>query len=233
MRNHGDTTSLGPLEKAIGYRFRDEALVAEALTHRSASGEHNNERLEFLGDSVLNFIIGEALFRKFPTAREGQLSRLRASLVKGTTLADIGKQFALSDYVRMGPGELKSGGRRRSSTLADAVEALIGAIYMEAGFDTCQQVVNRWFAARLDKLNLEDTVKDNKTRLQEALQARKLNLPDYSIVSISGQSHCQTFRIECTVEGLEQGFIGEGTSRRHAEQQAAGKALAALEQVDH
>lgn len=223
-------SQLAQLEKAIGYRFRDEALISEALTHRSVSGGKNNERLEFLGDSVLNFIIGEALFRKFPEAREGQLSRLRAALVKGTTLADIGKQFHLNEYVRMGPGELKSGGKRRSSTLADAVEAIIGAIYLESGFEVCQEVVTSWYAERIAQLNLEDTVKDNKTRLQEMLQARKLSLPAYHIVSITGQSHCQTFRIECEVEGFDQGFVGEGTSRRHAEQQAAGRALAALQQ---
>ena len=220
------------LEKAIGYRFSNGELINEALTHRSVSGRHNNERLEFLGDSVLNFIIGEALFRQFPEAREGQLSRLRASLVKGTTLADIGKQFQLNEYVKVGPGELKSGGRRRSSTMADAVEAIIGAIYLEAGFDRCQEVVTHWFAERLAKLSLTDTVKDNKTRLQETLQASKRGLPTYNIVSVTGQSHCQTFRIECLVEGCSGSFIGEGTSRRHAEQQAAGKALAALQEAD-
>lgn len=219
---------LAALEKAIGYRFQNHELIQEALTHRSVSGRYNNERLEFLGDSVLNFIIGEALFQKFPEAREGQLSRLRASLVKGVTLAELGQQFHLSDHVRLGAGELKSGGRRRSSTVADTVEAIIGAIYLEAGFDQCQAVVTRWFASRLDKLTLNDTVKDNKTRLQEVLQAKKLRLPHYEIISITGQSHCQTFRIECDVEGYQGPFIGEGSSRRHAEQQAAGKALAVL-----
>lgn len=216
------------LEKAIGYQFKAQDLIEQALTHRSVSGEFNNERLEFLGDSILNFIVGEALYSQFPNAKEGQLSRLRASLVKGATLAELGKQFKLYDYIHVGPGELKSGGKKRSSTLADAVEAMIGAIYLESGFEPCQQVVKTWFQERLQKLSLTDTVKDNKTRLQEELQARKAPLPAYNIVSIVGQSHCQTFRIECVVDGFAEPFVGEGTSRRHAEQQAAGKALTAL-----
>lgn len=219
---------INALTKEIGYRFKDESLVSLALTHRSYSGSQNNERLEFLGDSVLNFIIGEALFKQFPQAKEGQLSRLRASLVKGTTLAELGKQFQLNKYIRLGPGELKSGGSKRNSTLADAVEAIIGAIYLESGFEVCQKVVHAWFESRLKQLSLSDTVKDNKTRLQEYLQSQKLSLPSYNIVSIVGQSHCQTFIIECVVDGCDQPFVGEGSSRRHAEQQAAGKALNAL-----
>ncbi|MCG8672256.1 MAG: ribonuclease III [Pseudomonadales bacterium] len=216
------------LESAIGYQFKGEELIGLALTHRSASGQNNNERLEFLGDSILNFIVGESLFRLFPDAKEGQLSRLRASLVKGTTLAELGQQFQLNQYIKVGPGELKSGGTKRSSTLADAVEAIIGAIYLESGFEICQKVVNEWFETRFKGLSLTDTVKDNKTRLQETLQARKLPLPSYNIVSIEGKSHCQTFKIECVIEGISTPFLGEGTSRRHAEQQAAGKALTAL-----
>ncbi|PIE41005.1 MAG: ribonuclease III [Gammaproteobacteria bacterium] len=221
--------SLNSLEASIGYQFKSDELIQLALTHRSVSGSHNNERLEFLGDSVLNFIIGEALYQKFPDAKEGQLSRLRASMVKGTTLAELGQQFQLNSHIRVGPGELKSGGTKRHSTLADAVEAIIGAIYLESGFEVCQQVVGEWFASRINRLSLTDTVKDNKTRLQEILQARKLPLPGYHIVSIQGKSHCQSFKVECTIESVPETFTGEGTSRRHAEQQAAGKALKVLE----
>lgn len=219
---------LAALESAIGYQFQDSALIQLALTHRSVSGSENNERLEFLGDSILNFIIGEALFKQFPKAKEGQLSRIRASLVKGETLAEIGQQLQLNRYIQLGAGELKSGGARRSSTLADAVEAIIGAIYIESGFDACQSVVLNWFAERLQQISLTDSVKDNKTRLQELLQASKLPVPTYNIISIEGQSHCQRFEVECIVEGSEQTFLGEGASRRHAEQQAAGKALHSL-----
>ena len=220
--------SIQQLGVVIGYQFKDDALIGLALTHRSCSSRCNNERLEFLGDSVLNFIVGDALYQQFPEAKEGQLSRLRAALVKGSTLAQIGNHFQLGSYINLGPGELKAGGRQRNSTLADAVEAIVGAIYLEAGFEKCQQVVLSWFKDRLQKLTLEDTVKDNKTRLQEYLQSQKLPLPCYNIVAIDGQSHCQIFTVECVVEGCEQPYIGEGSSRRHAEQQAAGKALKVL-----
>lgn len=216
------------LEKAIGYRFKDQSLLTQALTHRSYHGRINNERLEFLGDSILNFIIGEALFMRFPKAKEGQLSRLRANMVKGTTLADVGNQFELSRYLLVGPGELKCGGAQRGSTVADAVEAIIGAIYLEAGFAACQQVVQQWFTGRFDKLSLTDSVKDNKTRLQECLQSVRRALPTYRIIDIEGKSHNQIFRVECDIDGCEEVFIGEGTSRRHAEQQAAGKAINTL-----
>ena len=222
-------TELKRLETSIGYEFKANELIQLALTHRSVSGSHNNERLEFLGDSVLNFIVGEALYQKFPDAKEGQLSRLRASLVKGETLAELGQQFNLNEFIQVGPGELKSGGKKRNSTLADAVEAIIGAIYLESGFEVCQSVVTEWFKSRINKLSLTDTVKDNKTRLQEMLQARKLALPTYNIVSIEGKSHCQSFKVEAVIDGIQETFKGEGTSRRHAEQQAAGKALSALE----
>ncbi|MCG8315896.1 MAG: ribonuclease III [Pseudomonadales bacterium] len=223
---------LAALESAIGYQFKDTSLIQLALTHRSVSGSENNERLEFLGDSILNFIIGEALFKQFPMAKEGQLSRIRASLVKGETLAEIGHQLQLNRYLQLGAGELKSGGAMRSSTLADAVEAIIGAVYLESGFELCQSVVIHWFASRLQQISLTDTIKDNKTRLQEMLQARKLPVPTYNIISIEGQSHCQRFEVECVVEGSDKTFLGEGTSRRHAEQQAAGKALHDLAEIN-
>ena len=217
------------LTARLGYTFEQSQLLELALTHRSYSGRDNNERLEFLGDSLLNFIIGEALFNQFPNAKEGQLSRLRASLVKGVTLTKIARQLELGPFLRLGPGELKSGGSRRDSILADAVEALIGAIYLDGGMDACKARVLDWFAPRLRGLTLDDTVKDNKTRLQEWLQAHKLPLPAYSIVNVEGASHSQHFVVECAVADTQLTFRGEGHSRRQAEQMAAGLLLDALE----
>lgn len=220
------------LVKHIGYQFRQSALLELALTHRSYSGKDNNERLEFLGDSLLNFIIGEALFQRFPHAREGQLSRLRADLVKGATLTKIALQLELGPFLLLGPGELKSGGSRRDSILADSVEAVIGAIYLDGGLDACKERVLEWFAPRLANLRLEDTVKDNKTRLQEWLQARKWSLPTYHILDVEGASHTQHFVVECVVAEAALRFQGEGHSRRQAEQMAAGLMLTALEQQE-
>lgn len=217
------------LAKRLGYVFRQPGLLELALTHRSYSGKNNNERLEFLGDSLLNFIVGEALFQRFPHAREGQLSRLRANLVKGTTLTKIARQLDLGPFLLLGPGELKSGGSRRDSILADSVEAIIGAIYLDGGLDNCKARVLEWFGPRLENLTLEDTVKDNKTRLQELLQAQKWSLPTYSILDVEGASHSQHFVVECVVEEAGLNFRGEGHSRRHAEQIAAGLMLSALE----
>lgn len=200
------------------------------MTHRSFNGSHNNERMEFLGDSILNFIIGEALFNKFPDAKEGQLSRLRASLVKGTTLTKVAKKLELGPFLLLGPGELKSGGSRRDSILADAVEAIIGAAYMDGGMDEIKQQVLMWFAPLLKNLTLEDTAKDNKTRLQEWLQSRKLPLPKYNIVDVAGESHAQHFVVECTVTELDIAARGEGQSRRVSEQIAAGEILQQIQQ---
>lgn len=213
----------------IGYGFQRADLLELALTHRSFSGKDNNERLEFLGDSILNFTIGEILFQQFPQAKEGQLSRLRASLVKGVTLTKIAQQLDLGPFLKLGPGELKSGGSRRDSILADAVEAIIGAVFLDGGMEQCKALILRWFAPRLQGLTLEDTVKDNKTRLQELLQAHKLPLPAYNILSVEGASHSQYFVVECVVEEANLACRGEGHSRRLAEQMAAGLALDALE----
>lgn len=213
----------------IGHVFQQPALLTLALTHRSYSGHHNNERLEFLGDSILNFIIGEVLFRQFPDAREGQLSRLRASLVKGETLTRIARQLELGSLLRLGPGELKSGGARRDSILADALEAVIGAVYQDAGLEPCRTLVLSWFAPLLQRISLQDTAKDNKTRLQELLQAHKQPLPAYQILTVEGTSHAQHFVVECVVEGAGIACQGEGHSRRLAEQMAAGRVLDALE----
>ncbi|MCC2614703.1 ribonuclease III [Aestuariibacter halophilus] len=222
-------TDYRALYNKIGYTFDNEAMLERALTHRSASKKHN-ERLEFLGDAVLGMVIARALFERFPKQPEGNLTRMRASLVKGETLAKLGKEFKLGDLLRLGPGELKSGGFRRSSILADAVEAIIGAIYLEAGLEVCEPLVLDWFASRISQLDPDRQLKDDKTRLQEYLQARKLPLPDYQVVNISGKDHDQTFDIACHVTGLEGPVNGRGSSRRKAEQVAARQAL---EQLQH
>ena len=215
------------LSQRLGYQFKDVALLQQALTHRSFSRK-NNERLEFLGDAILNCTIAQQLYDRFPKAREGQLSRLRAHLVKGETLAELGREFELGECLRLGSGELKSGGFRRDSILADAIEALIGAISLDESLDAAQRVIVQWFEQRLQELNLSDNIKDSKTRLQEFLQSRKAPLPQYSVREVSGEAHDQTFTVDCEVEGLEQPTVGAGNSRRIAEQEAARAALKAL-----
>ncbi|MDR5860325.1 ribonuclease III [Halomonas eurihalina] len=222
------SNSLDIFSRRIGHCFAQPELLELAMTHRSYGGR-NNERLEFLGDSIVNFVIAEDLFQRFPQAREGQLSRLRARLVKGQTLAELAREMAFGECLRLGSGEMKSGGHRRDSILADAVEAVIGAIYLDAGMDTARTRVLSWFAERLETINLQDTQKDPKTRLQEFLQSRQVALPRYEVVSVEGEAHAQTFTVECHVEMLDEHTQGIGSSRRHAEQQAAEKALSKLE----
>jgi ribonuclease-3 len=219
--------NLSRLERKLGYSFKDQDLMVLALTHRSFAGR-NNERLEFLGDAILNFVAGEALFERFPQAREGQLSRLRARLVKGETLAVLARGFELGEYLRLGSGELKSGGFRRESILADALEALIGAIYLDAGMEAARERVLDWLTGELDGLTLVDTNKDPKTRLQEFLQSRACELPRYEVVDVQGEPHCRTFMVECQVALLNEKTLGQGGSRRIAEQVAAAAALIAL-----
>ena len=219
--------SLSRLERKLGHTFQNQELMLLALTHRSFAGR-NNERLEFLGDAILNFVAGEALFERFPQAREGQLSRLRARLVKGETLAVLARGFELGEYLRLGSGELKSGGFRRESILADALEALIGAIYLDAGMDVARQRVLDWLTNELDGLTLVDTNKDPKTRLQEFLQSRAAELPRYEVVDVQGEPHCRTFFVQCDVALLTDKTQGQGASRRIAEQVAAAAALVAL-----
>ncbi|MGH8353063.1 MAG: ribonuclease III [Pseudomonas sp.] len=221
------SASLDRLERRLGYTFKDQDLMILALTHRSFAGR-NNERLEFLGDAILNFVAGEALFERFPQAREGQLSRLRARLVKGETLALLARGFDLGEYLRLGSGELKSGGFRRESILADALEALIGAIYLDTGMEAARERVLAWLTTELDGLTLVDTNKDPKTRLQEFLQSRACELPRYEVVDIQGEPHCRTFFVECQVHLLNDKTQGQGVSRRIAEQVAAAAALIAL-----
>lgn len=216
------------LREALGYECRDAALLEAALTHRSAGGPHY-ERLEFLGDAVLNCVVAMLVFREFGAATEGELSRFRASLVSGEALAVIAAEIKLGDQLRLGSGELKSGGFRRKSILADALEALFGAIYLDGGFDAAAAVIERIFAPRLDKLPTAAELKDPKTRLQEALQARGLPLPSYVVESTSGLAHDQQFEVSCAVGALGLKVTAGGASRRRAEQAAATLLLTALE----
>ncbi|WP_341503243.1 ribonuclease III [Gallaecimonas sp. GXIMD4217] len=221
------TNPLDTLYRRLGYRFESQALIKQALTHRSAGGQHN-ERLEYLGDSILSFVIADALYHQFPKVNEGDMSRMRATLVRGKTLAELGKEFALGDFLRLGPGELKSGGFRRESILADAVEAIIGAIYLDAGLEKAREMILSWYAERLKAIQPGVAQKDPKTRLQEYLQGRRLPLPGYVVEKVEGEAHNQTFTVSCQVEGLANPMIGIGSSRRKAEQAAAEQALEQL-----
>ncbi len=217
------------LKRALGHEFNDPSWLELALTHRSVSGSRNNERMEFLGDSILNFIVADYLFRRFPGEKEGRLSRLRASLVKQDTLAAVARDLKLGDCLRLGPGELKSGGFRRDSILADTVEALLGAIYLDCGdMNVCAERVRAWFGSRLDEAGQEAIVKDFKSRLQEFLQGRRLPLPVYTVTAVEGEAHNQSFQVRCDVPGLEAPTEGSGLSRRIAEQNAAAQALQLL-----
>ncbi|MBF5056274.1 ribonuclease III [Alcanivorax sp. 521-1] len=221
---------LDRLSRRLGYRFQDPSLFELALSHRSVSRRRNNERLEFLGDAQLSQIISTELFHRFPDAAEGQLTRMRAFLVRGQTLAEVARELGVGEYLILGGGELKSGGHRRDSILADALEALIGAISIDGGEDTCRRVILEWFAERLEHISPQSVRKDAKTRLQEWLQARKHELPAYDVLSVTGQAPRQTFEVECTLPDLNQRFVATGASRRRSEQQAAEQALSWLEQ---
>jgi ribonuclease-3 len=208
----------------LGYTFVRPGLCEAAMTHRSAAANHN-ERLEFLGDSVLNCSVARLLFDAHPEADEGALSRLRASLVSGDSLAQIAGHLGLGEHLRLGAGELKSGGFRRASILADTLEALLGAIFLDSGFDAAAAAVQRIVGPRLSALPEADLLKDPKTRLQEALQAHGLALPVYTLTAVSGDPHAQSFTVLCEVPVLDLGAVGEGGSRRRAEQLAATKLL--------
>ncbi len=210
--------------KIIDYVFNDNALLDTALTHRSAAS-NNNERLEFLGDSVLGLVISTELYKLFPEIDEGVLSRLRASLVKGETLAELAKEINLGEYIQLGSGELKSGGFRRASILADAFEAVIGAVYLDGGIQAATIFILSQYKVRLNNVNPAEVSKDPKTRLQEHLQARNLPLPVYTVISIDGESHQQTFTVKGQVKVIEHEIKGSGKSRRIAEQQVAQKIL--------
>lgn len=217
------------LLQRLGYRFQEPAFLVNALTHRSAGG-CSNERLEYLGDAVLGLVIAEVLYRRYPEASEGELSRLRAALVREQTLAELARDLDLGEHLRLGSGELKSGGYRRESTLADALEAVLGAIYLDSGFAACAAVIQALYAAHLAALPAEPVAtKDPKTRLQELLQARHQHLPEYVVVSVRGSAHEQVFEVECRLTDLGQEARGTGRSRRHAEQQAAQHMLEMLD----
>lgn len=211
----------------IAHRFSDPTLLAQALTHRSYSGKHY-ERLEFLGDSLLNLVASELLYHRRRHAREGDLSRMRSRLVRDVTLAEIARELNLSPYLRLGQGELRSGGFLRESILADALEALIGAVYIDGGFEAARQVVTDLIASRLDDLPEAEALKDPKTRLQELLQAQGLDLPEYSVLAETGADHAKSFLVQCAIGTVLPPVQAEAASRRKAEQAAARLALQAL-----
>ncbi|MDA9556327.1 ribonuclease III [Vibrio sp.] len=217
------------LEKKIGYSFIDIGHLELALTHRSADSKHN-ERLEFLGDSILSFVVADELYHRFPKVNEGDMSRMRATLVREKTLAELGREFELGEHLKLGPGEMKSGGHRRESILADAIEAIIGAIYLDGGTDSIRKMILAWYQTRLDAIQPGVSQKDPKTRLQEFLQGRRKPLPEYIVINIKGEAHNQEFTVTCQVAGIGKPVIGKGTSRRKAEQAAAEMALELLSQ---
>jgi ribonuclease-3 len=208
------------VERRLAYEFQDSALLRQALTHRSHGTPHY-ERLEFLGDGLLNFIVARLLYDRFARLPEGDLSRLRASLVNQQTLSELAAALSLGEHLKLGEGELKSGGFRRPSILADAFEAIVGAIFLDGGFAAAESVLTALYQPLLDKTDPAALGKDPKTKLQEYLQARRLALPQYSIVAVSGEAHDQVFRVECAIPELDIKSLGEGTSRRAAEQDAA------------
>lgn len=217
----------GRLETALGHRFGNAELLRQALTHRSHSSP-NNERLEFLGDAVLNCVVASLLYQRFTGLREGDLSRQRANLVRQEALAQVAQRLALGDHLRLGEGELKSGGYQRPSILADALEAVIGAIYLDAGFDAARMVIERLLQPLLEQLDPRDSGKDPKTALQELLQAQRQPLPQYALLGTRGEAHAQEFEIECAIPSLSIRALGGGSSRRAAEQAAAREALRLL-----
>lgn len=214
--------------RAIGYEFKNGGLLKIALTHRSV-GPVNNERLEFLGDSILGFVISDWLFDNFPDVDEGQLSRLRASLVKGDSLAEIGRKLNLGKYLWLGPGELRSGGQSRGSILADTIEAIFAAVYFDGGYYASRQLILNLFEEKLVSINTIAQLKDPKTLLQEYLQARKCELPIYTVIGITGEPHDQLFTVTCEVKPFLINKQGEGCSRRKAEQHAADLCMRHLE----
>ena len=228
------TDALARLQRTIGYTFRDLEWLRLALTHRSVSGRRNNERLEFLGDGLLNFVVADCLYLQFPEEDEGRLSRLRATLVRQDSLAIIAREWSLGDYLMMGSGELKSGGYRRESILSDTVEAVIGAMHRDGeSLPAMTQHLRRWYGDRLSNIVVGDSLKDPKSRLQEWLQARRLELPQYEVLLVTGEAHDQFFQVRCDVPQVsptQPAFSteGSGVSRRFAEQEAANVALQKL-----
>ena len=218
--------------RALNHAFAREDLLVQALTHRSV-GAANNERLEFLGDALIGFTIAEALVSRFPQADEGTLSRMRASLVKRESLAQLARGLQLGDYLRLGGGELRTGGHTRDSILADALEAVLGAVYLDSGFAPARSVILALFRAQLEQLDDSRAGKDPKTRLQEFLQARRRPIPEYEVVTIGGTQHDQSFTVQCVLPDDGQSARGEGSSRRRAEQASAEAMLARIGEVAH
>ena len=212
------------LKDALDYQFKDVRLLQQALTHRSATG-NNNERLEFLGDAVLDFVISDVVYRSYANSPEGDLSRLRSSLVKDTSLAERASYLGVGEHLILGGGERKSGGHRRESILADTLEAIFGAVYLDSGIQAARAVIERAFGDRLHNLPDVEELRDPKTRLQEWLQARGMALPDYELVKVSGKAHRQVFEVSCTANDGESITHGRSTTRRNAEQEAAQKML--------
>ena len=208
------------LTKKLKYEFKQPKLLKLALTHRSKGGDHN-ERLEFLGDAVVNFVIAEILYQQFPKATEGELSRWRATLVNRDTLAELAKDFELGQYLLLGPGEIRSGGHERQSILSCTMEAVIGAVYLDDGFEAAYHCIQVWYKSLLKSLSSAASHKDPKTLLQEYLQGQRMALPIYTVDVIEGEAHQQQFTVGCQVDGIEEKTFGEGTSRRRAEQNAA------------
>lgn len=216
------------LAQKLGYSFVNWDLLRVALTHRSVPGQ-NNERLEFLGDSILSSVISAELYKRFPTATEGGLTRLRTTLVRGETLADIARELEIGEHLQLGLGEVKNGGHQRPSILTDALEAIIGAIYLDASAEVVHDCILRWYSKRLSVLKLSSVfLKDSKTRLQEYLQSRRLTLPEYQLARIGGGDHNPVFHVYCFIALLGEPVIGIGDSRRQAEQNSARAALKAL-----
>jgi len=219
--------NLERLQKKLGVKFNKPNLLEQALTHRSI-GNSNNERLEFLGDSILGFVVADKIYQKFPEADEGIMSRLRANIVNGDSLADVAASLRLGEELLLGPGELKSGGRNRSSILSDAVEAIIGAIYKDDSLQAAQAWIEMHFANKLNALSTQAAIKDPKTRLQEYLQSRGEQVPDYKLMSTTGLDHNQLFTVECCVAIINQTFTASASSRKKAEQKSAHKVLEKL-----
>jgi len=217
------------LFKNLGYSFKDRDLLKAALTHRSVKAA-NNERLEFLGDSIVNFIIAEVLYSHYAHSKEGELTRYRSLLVKGETLAALAKELEIGQYLLLGTGELKTGGRNRESILADSLEAVIAGIYHDGGMDICRQCVLSWYGSRIEQLSEIRNSQDPKTQLQEFLQSRGQGLPIYTVVVVRGKAHEQIFVVSCKIKTLDKLIQAEGSSRRRAEQQAAAMMLRELEQ---
>jgi ribonuclease III len=215
---------LDSLQKKLGYQFNQQDLLKQALTHRSYASK-NNERLEFLGDGVLNFIVAHQLFQRFQHLPEGDLSRLRAQLVKEATLFEIAQSLQIGELLNLGEGELKSAGWRRPSILSDALEAIFGAAYLDGGFSSAEAIVLNLYQDKLANINPDIIDKDAKSKLQEYLQSKKIELPEYTVSSIEGEAHAQTFKVSCNIQTLDVNTIGEGASRRNAEQMAAKQAL--------